>query len=285
MNNNRSWIKWALTAAIFFGEYLILKNSGDAGVGIVVLVSVIGGFLYFRERYPRSGALQGAVRGARRATNDGAVRFIGGLLFVLFLGLFVAPYQFGKMIARRLPAGAPARSAVRSPAPAPAAPAPHPTTSAPRPAAPAPVPPRVYTPPVQATRSYTPHTSAQPARPASSVAAPTATYTPNAAQRNAPNAAFRPAGNPAQRTNSALSKEQRKIQEAIDQMDQADRQPLDREQTEFLKQQLRQSQAQRRALKMKARHPSMSQAQQEALKQRMRSSMAQRRRTGKGSDY
>ena len=321
MNENRnSLVKWALTAAICFCEYLLLKNSGDTGLGIVVLISLIGGLLFYRERYSKSSALQGAAKGARRALkDDGISRFIFGLVFILFLGLFVAPFQFAKMIARRLPqggtrgtfSGASAVKAAR-PAPTPSAPAPTPSPAAPAPhAAAAPVPPRTYTPPAAATQTYTPRTSAQPSRPAPSYAqaapvsaktyttpagttqtytprtsaqpsrpAPsyttsTAVYTPRSVQPGARSTAPQPTGSPAQR----------KIQEAIAQMDHAERQPLDKAQQEALKRQLRQNQARRRAQSAQAQRQTMSTAQQEALKQRLRSSMAQRRRTGKGSDY
>ena len=110
MENNRKGLTAVLAIIFYILFFVILKSTAgsDNALLVIVLFLGIGGFLFARERLRNgSRALKGGIEGARRASGKGFEGTVSrGLFYAMgsfFLGLFVAPYQYAKMVARLLP--------------------------------------------------------------------------------------------------------------------------------------------------------------------------------------
>ena len=111
MENNRKGLTAVLAIIFYILFFVILKSTAgsDNALLVIVLFLGIGGFLFARERLRNgSRALKDGIEGARRASGKGFEGTVSrGLFYAMgsfFLGLFVAPYQYAKMVARLLPA-------------------------------------------------------------------------------------------------------------------------------------------------------------------------------------
>lgn len=111
MENNRKGLTAVLAIIFYILFFVIVKSTAgsDNALLVIVLFLGVGGFLFARERLRNgSRALKGGIEGARRASgNDFEGTVSRGLFYAVgsfFLGLFVAPYQYAKMVARLLPA-------------------------------------------------------------------------------------------------------------------------------------------------------------------------------------
>ena len=111
MKNPRKVLTTILSIAFYGLLYIVVQKVGSGnGFPILALVLGIGGFLYAREKYKKNNAaVRGAVEGARRAgggSNDLEGKITNGIIYGVLsfvLGIFVAPYQYAKMIVRLLP--------------------------------------------------------------------------------------------------------------------------------------------------------------------------------------
>ena len=121
MKNPRKVLTTILSIAFYGLLYIVVQKVGSVyivvqkvgsgnGFPILALVLGIGGFLYAREKYKKNNAaVRGAVEGARRAgggSNDLEGKITNGIIYGVLsfvLGIFVAPYQYAKMIVRLLP--------------------------------------------------------------------------------------------------------------------------------------------------------------------------------------